>query len=56
MEFEDRRDAEDAFDKYRYYAVEGRKLKLDWDVGLQKKDEARVDRPSRGRSRSPMRH
>ncbi|KAL1936183.1 hypothetical protein VTP01DRAFT_317 [Rhizomucor pusillus] len=39
VEFEDRRDAEDAFDKYHGFSVEGRRLKLDWDIGLSKKDE-----------------
>ncbi|TPX30565.1 hypothetical protein SmJEL517_g05904 [Synchytrium microbalum] len=39
VEFEDRRDAQDAFEKVQGFPVDGRKLKLDWDVGLQKKDE-----------------
>ena len=30
VEFEDRRDAEDAFDKYDGFTVEGCRLKLDW--------------------------
>ncbi|KAI8368159.1 uncharacterized protein BYT42DRAFT_120120 [Radiomyces spectabilis] len=41
IEFEDRRDAEDAFDKFQGFSVEGRRLKLDWDIGLSKKDEHR---------------
>ncbi|KAG0191208.1 hypothetical protein DFQ28_000755 [Apophysomyces sp. BC1034] len=46
VEFEDRRDAEDAFDKFQGFSVEGRRLKLDWDIGLSKKDEHRTVRPS----------
>ncbi|KAI8879518.1 RNA-binding domain-containing protein [Backusella circina FSU 941] len=30
IEFEDRRDAEDAFGKYDGFSVEGRRLRLDW--------------------------
>ncbi|KAI8141319.1 hypothetical protein BJV82DRAFT_620111 [Fennellomyces sp. T-0311] len=41
VEFEDRRDAEDAYDKFHGFSVEGRRLKLDWDIGLSKKDEHR---------------
>jgi len=37
VEFEDRRDSEEAFDKFSGYAIEGRKLRLDWDIGLDKK-------------------
>ncbi|CAG8590765.1 5928_t:CDS:2 [Paraglomus occultum] len=44
VEFEDRRDAEDAFDKYNGFTVEGRRLKLDWDIGLSKKDQHRRDK------------
>ncbi|CAG8588157.1 4761_t:CDS:2 [Dentiscutata erythropus] len=44
VEFEDRRDAEDAFDKYNGTNVEGRRLKLDWDIGLNKKDAHRRDK------------
>ena len=33
MDFEDRRDAEAAFEKYTGFQVEDRRLKLDWDVG-----------------------
>ncbi|CAG8521525.1 15025_t:CDS:10, partial [Cetraspora pellucida] len=44
VEFEDRRDAEDAFDKYNGTNVEGRRLKLDWDIGLSKKDAHRRDK------------
>jgi RNA recognition motif-containing protein len=44
VEFEDRRDAEDAFDKYNGTNVEGRRLKLDWDIGLGKKDQHRREK------------
>ncbi|CAI2174270.1 12416_t:CDS:2, partial [Funneliformis geosporum] len=44
VEFEDRRDAEDAFDKYNGTNVEGRRLKLDWDIGLNKKDVHRREK------------
>jgi RNA recognition motif-containing protein len=47
VEFADRRDAEAAFDKFRDYSLDGRRLRCDWDVGLDKKSR---DRP---RSRSP---
>lgn len=30
VEFEDRRDAEDAFEKFDGFSVEGRRLRLDW--------------------------
>ena len=39
MDFEDRRDAEAAFEKYTGFQVEDRRLKLDWDVGRDKKFE-----------------
>ncbi|KAJ3339157.1 hypothetical protein HDU93_008543 [Gonapodya sp. JEL0774] len=42
-DFEERRDAEDAFDKYNNYTLEGRRLRLDWDVGREKKGPARAD-------------
>ncbi|KAJ3041910.1 hypothetical protein HDV00_008419 [Rhizophlyctis rosea] len=43
--FEERRDAEDAKDKYDGFTIEGRRLKLDWDVGQEKKDEIKgIDR------------
>ncbi|CAG8650137.1 17416_t:CDS:2 [Acaulospora morrowiae] len=57
VEFEDRRDAEDAFDKYNGTNVEGRRLKLDWDIGLGKKDQHRRDKhlamENYGRSAEP---
>ncbi|CAB4407210.1 unnamed protein product [Rhizophagus irregularis] len=37
VEFEDRRDAEDAFDNTMVPMLKGRRLKLDWDIGLGKK-------------------
>ncbi|KAF9359949.1 hypothetical protein BGX26_010994 [Mortierella sp. AD094] len=38
VEYEDRKDAEEAMEKYNGFDVEGRRLKLDWDIGLNKKD------------------
>ena len=38
LAFEERRDAEDAKEKYDSYPVEGRRLRIDWDVGRDKKD------------------
>ncbi|TPX72372.1 hypothetical protein SpCBS45565_g00459 [Spizellomyces sp. 'palustris'] len=47
--YEDRRDAEDAKNKYDGFLVEGRRLKIDWDIGLDKKDEIKsTTRPARG--------
>ncbi|KAJ3021401.1 hypothetical protein HKX48_008631 [Thoreauomyces humboldtii] len=37
--YEDRRDAEDAKTKYDGSTVEGRRLKIDWDIGADKKDQ-----------------
>lgn len=58
VEFEERRDAEDAMQKYQNYAVEGRELRVDWDVGSERKfgsrpesDDRRADGPM---TRSPM--
>ncbi|KAJ3091496.1 hypothetical protein HK102_000340 [Quaeritorhiza haematococci] len=41
VQYEDRRDAEDAMAKYDGTLVGGRRLKLDWDIGLDKKDDYR---------------
>ncbi|KAG0054598.1 hypothetical protein BGZ83_010895 [Gryganskiella cystojenkinii] len=38
VEYEDRRHAEEAKEQYNGFDVEGRRLKLDWDIGLGKKD------------------
>jgi len=59
VEFEDRRDAEDAFDKFDGYVIEGRRLRLDWDIGLERKMVygRRRSPPRRGHhSRSPRRY
>ncbi|KAH3757988.1 hypothetical protein Pelo_10282 [Pelomyxa schiedti] len=58
VDFEDRRDAEDAFERYNGYEISGRRLRLDWDVGLPKKMQVytrqrRQTGDSRSRSRSP---
>jgi len=37
VEYEDRRDAEEAFQRFQGFTLEGRKLRLDWDVGIDKK-------------------
>lgn len=52
VEFEERRDAEDAMQKYQGYAVEGRELRLDWDVGSDRKFPPREDRSDRDSYRS----
>eukprot|EP01134_Creolimax_fragrantissima_P005373 CFRG5373T1 len=54
--FEDRRDAEDAYDELNGENVDGRRIRLDWDAGLRNK--TRIPPPrrrSRSRSRSPPR-
>jgi len=58
VEFEDRRDAEDAFDKFDGYVIEGRRLRLDWDIGLERKMVYGRHRspPRRHHSRSPRRN
>lgn len=38
VEYEDRKAAEEAMEKYNGFDVEGRRLKIDWDIGLGKKD------------------
>ncbi|KAK3841337.1 MAG: hypothetical protein J3R72DRAFT_369243 [Linnemannia gamsii] len=38
VEYEDRKNAEEAMEKYNGFDVEGRRLKMDWDIGLGKKD------------------
>lgn len=53
IEFEQRADAEDAFNKYNGYEMEGRKMRLDWDIGLSAKDRTREGSPRR--ERSPIR-
>ncbi len=39
VEFEDRLDAEDALSKLHDFMIDGRRLKLDWDVGQNKKEQ-----------------
>lgn len=51
VEFEERRDAEDAMQKYQGYAVEGRELRVDWDVGSERKP--RFESGSSAPSREP---
>lgn len=46
VEFEDRRDAEDAYERFDNYSLEGRRLRLDWDIGLDRKLHTRRRRPS----------
>jgi RNA recognition motif-containing protein len=38
VEYEDRKDAEEALEQCNGFDVHGRRLKLDWDIGLVKKD------------------
>lgn len=47
VEFEDRLDAEDALAKLHDFTVDGRRIKLDWDVGQSKKEEVKEERYSR---------
>ena len=47
VEFEERRDAEDAMKKYQGFSVEGRELRIDWDVGSDRKFTPREDLPPR---------
>jgi len=58
VEFEDRRDAEDAFERFDGYVIEGRRLRLDWDIGLERKMQygRRRSPPRRHHSRSPRRY
>lgn len=53
VEFEERRDAEEAFENYQGFSVEGRRLKLDWDIGLSKKDTRRPGPPPPDDYRGP---
>jgi len=54
IEFEDRRDAEDAYDKYKGCTLGGRAIRVDWDVGKEKKfNNAERRNTSRSRSREP---
>lgn len=41
VEFEIRAEAQDALDKYSGYTVEGRRLKVDWDPGRERKQDRR---------------
>lgn len=47
VDFEQRADAEDAFAKFDGYELEGRKLRLDWDIGRNAKEGTRSDRSPR---------
>jgi len=55
VEYEDRRDAEEAFQRFQGFTLEGRKLRLDWDVGIDKKGRppSGGDRYRRTPPRSP---
>ncbi|CAO3596919.1 unnamed protein product [Absidia cylindrospora] len=44
VEFEHRHEAQEAFDNFQGFSVGGRRLKLDWDIGLNKKDNRRTPR------------
>ena len=61
VEFEERRDAEDAMQKYQGHAVEGRELRIDWDVGSDRKfgsrpesDDRRMNDKASPVTRSPV--
>jgi len=63
VEYEDRRDAEDAFERFQGYSLEGRRLRIDWDIGIDKKREFEKSQggdgvttgPAANRRRSPRR-
>lgn len=42
VSFEQRLDAEDASFKYNGYMLEGRKLRIDWDIGVERKDHLKA--------------
>ena len=39
VEFEDRRDAEEALSSFNGKTVDGRRIRCDFDIGLEKKEE-----------------
>lgn len=54
IEFEQRQDAEDAYNKYNGFEIEGRKLRLDWDIGRPAKDTVRGIRSPRRERKSSI--
>jgi RNA recognition motif-containing protein len=52
VEFESRQDAEVAFEKYQGLDIEGRRLRIDWDLGIEKKMKTPRFRAARARNRS----
>jgi len=61
--FADRRDAEEAFTKFQGHTLEGRRLRIDWDIGMDKKQQYRENKggerrrsPRPARSPSPRRN
>jgi len=48
VEFESRRDAELAFDEFQSKDLQGRRLRVDWDEGLEKKQTRRGPRTYNG--------
>eukprot|EP00002_Diphylleia_rotans_P016718 TRINITY_DN324_c0_g1_i23.p1 TRINITY_DN324_c0_g1~~TRINITY_DN324_c0_g1_i23.p1 ORF type:complete len:203 (+),score=19.26 TRINITY_DN324_c0_g1_i23:61-669(+) len=55
IDFEDRRDAEEAFSSMNGKDLDGRSLRLDWDLPLQTKETPRGRDRSNSRSPSPPR-
>jgi RNA recognition motif-containing protein len=58
VRYENRRDAEEAFNYFQDKTFDGRTLRIDWDIGQEKKAKRHTRRPhyqdyGRGRSRSP---
>jgi len=52
VEFETRTDAETAYKSFQDYEIEGRRLRIDWDIGLDNKPApVRRDPPPRDRDR-----
>jgi len=47
VNFYDRRDAEDAFYRFQNQSLDGRTVRLDWDLGIDNKIKLGMTRPSR---------
>jgi RNA recognition motif-containing protein len=41
VEFDTRHDAENAYDYFQGYMLDGRRLRLDWDIGIDRKMQVR---------------
>jgi len=52
ISFEERHDAETAFNRYNGFEIDGRRLRLDWDIGYEKKKAYTEDNNSRPQTSS----